>query len=154
MKSKEKIIEYKERLKAKFSDYLKSKGMRQTNERFEILEKIIDYNSHFDIESIYTFIEKEYHVSKTTVYSTIDLLCRSNILRKHFLNENQATYDLADSRHLHLICMQCGTVKEVTDSKIYDFMAEQKFRGFTPFFSSTYIHGICSKCKRKKNVNK
>lgn len=154
MKSKDKKAEYKEQLREVLTVYLKLHKMRQTNERYAILEKIVDIGGHFDIDSIYSSIVKEYHVSRTTLYNTIELLCDCNILRKHYLNENQATYDLADSKHLHLICIKCGAVKEVYDSKISDYISNQKFRGFYPIYSSTYIHGVCSKCKRKKNENK
>ncbi len=154
MKSNEKKEDYKERLKERFSQYIKSKKLRQTNERFAILEKVIDMNTHFDIDTIYKAMEIEYHVSRTTVYNTIDLLCECNIIRKHYIDGNQATFDLADSRHIHLICTCCGKIKEVSDTRIVDYVSGKKFRGFSPEFSSIYIYGICSKCKRKKNGNK
>lgn len=150
MKQKGNKEEYKRQLTSTFAEYIKAKGLRQTNERYAILEKIVDLDTHFDIETIYSAMECEYHVSRTTVYSTIDLLCDCNILRKHFINGKQATYDLTDTRHIHLICTQCGSVKEVNDTKINEFISKQKFRGFTQEFSTTYVHGICSKCKRRK----
>lgn len=154
MKSKDKKAEYKEELRDRLKSYLKSHGMRQTHERFAILDKIVDYDSEFDIETIYADTIKEYHVSKTTVYNTVALLCDCDILREHRINADTATYELSDIKQLHLICDQCGAIKKVTDSKINDFITAKKFRGFSPNYSTIYIHGICSKCKRKKIQNK
>lgn len=154
MKSKDKKAEYKEGLRERLAAYLKSHGMRQTHERFAILEKIVDYGLEFDIETIYANTIKEYHVSKTTVYNTVALLCDCNILIEYRINAETATYELSDIKHLHLICDQCGSIKKVTDSKVNDFITSKKFRGFSPSYSTIYIHGICSKCKRKKSSNK
>ena len=59
--------------------------MRQTPERFAILDKTLEQKVHFDIDELYKNIEADYHVSRSTVYNTVELLCECNILRKHYL---------------------------------------------------------------------
>lgn len=138
------------RLKENFADFIKSKKMRQTPERFVILDKALEQKVHFDVDELYKDIENDYHVSRSTVYNTLELLCECNILRKHFLNENQAAYELAEDRHLHLICLKCGAVKEVHNDNVAEYLSTLKFRGFLPSFSSTNIYGLCSSCSRKR----
>lgn len=138
------------RLKENFADFIKSKKMRQTPERFVILDKALEQKVHFDVDELYKDIENDYHVSRSTVYNTLELLCECNILRKHFLNENQAAYELAEDRHLHLICLKCGAVKEVHNDNVAEYLSTLKFRGFHPSFSSTNIYGLCSSCSRKR----
>lgn len=138
------------RLKESFADFIKSKKMRQTPERFVILDKALEQKVHFDVDELYKDIENDYHVSRSTVYNTLELLCECNILRKHFLNENQAAYELAEDRHLHLICLKCGAVKEVHNDNVAEYLSTLKFRGFHPSFSSTNIYGLCSSCSRKR----
>lgn len=138
------------RLKENFADLIKSKKMRQTPERFVILDKALEQKVHFDVDELYKDIENDYHVSRSTVYNTLELLCECNILRKHFLNENQAAYELAEDRHLHLICLKCGAVKEVHNDNVAEYLSTLKFRGFHPSFSSTNIYGLCSSCSRKR----
>ena len=138
------------RLKENFADFIKSKKMRQTPERFVILDKALEQKVHFDVDELYKDIENDYHVSRSTVYNTLELLCEFNILRKHFLNENQAAYELAEDRHLHLICLKCGAVKEVHNDNVAEYLSTLKFRGFHPSFSSTNIYGLCSSCSRKR----
>lgn len=143
-------LEFRERLKMKFAEFIRSKKMRQTPERFVILDKALDQKPHFDIDVLYQDIEADYHVSRSTVYNTVELLCECNILRKHFLNENQAAYELWEDRHLHLICLECGAVKEIHDEKVAQYLSGLRFRGFHQSFSSTNIYGVCSACNRKK----
>lgn len=139
----------REKLKQSFATYIKSKRMRQTPERFAILDKALEQNVHFDIDELYKDIEAEYHVSRSTVYNTIELLCECNILRKHYLNETQAVYELAEDKHLHLICLKCGSVKEVDGTQVSEYLSSLKMRGFHPSFSSVNIYGLCSACSRK-----
>ena len=103
MKKKHVDQSLRDHLKETFAVYIKSKKMRQTPERFAILDKTLEQKVHFDIDELYKNIEADYHVSRSTVYNTVELLCECNILRKHYLNETQAVYELADDRHLHLI---------------------------------------------------
>ena len=128
--------------------------MRQTPERFAILDKVLEQRTHFDIDELYRDIESEYRVCRATVYNTVELLCESGILRRHFLNENQRAYELSDDRHLHLICLNCGSVKEVRDDNINSYFENLKFRQFKPTFISTNIYGLCSSCIRKINKMK
>ncbi|MBD5386632.1 transcriptional repressor [bacterium] len=141
--------EMKEHLRKRFAEFIKSKKMRQTPERFAILDKVFEQRVHFDIDELYRDIESEYRVCRATVYNTVELLCECNILRKHYLNENQAAYELSDDRHLHLICMNCGKVREVRDEGFNEYFEKMKFRQFKASFISTNIYGLCSSCSRK-----
>ena len=47
------------------------------------------YKGYFTLEA------DAYHVSRATVYNTIDLLCECGILRKHQFSSHQAQYELA-----------------------------------------------------------
>ncbi|MBD5328403.1 MAG: transcriptional repressor [Bacteroides sp.] len=146
--------ERREHLRERFAEYIKSKKMRQTPERFAILDRALEQRVHFDIDELYRDIEKEYRVCRATVYNTVELLCECKILRKHYLNENQAAYELYDDRHLHLICMSCGKVKEVHDEGFNEYFEQLKFRQFKPSFISTNIYGLCSQCSRRLNREK
>ena len=88
------MIDEKTRISAKnkFTLYLKSKNMRNTQERFTILDKIFSLNNHFDVETLYNMLEEDcYHVSKATIYNTIELLEESTALRDK-VHENAAYF--------------------------------------------------------------
>lgn len=145
----------KKQLRARFEAYLAEHGMRRTPVRFRILEKCFEQRSHFNINNLYHALSSDCHVSLASVYNTIELLCDCNILRKHFLHENEASYELAGLNHLHLICLECGAISvrdldssgSETSTLVDDFISAGRYRSFSPTFMTANVYGRCALCK-------
>lgn len=132
----------------KFTLFLKSKRLRKTPERFEILRKVLECKGHFDVDGLYTELDKcGYHVSRATIYSTLELLCSSGVVRKLLFDTHQARYEMAELTHCHLVCTECGEIHEINLDEIDKKLSSMSFYGFTPAYVSTCIYGICDKCK-------
>ncbi len=134
-------------------DYLKSRKLRCTPERFAILDKVCEMSKHFSIDTLYKAVETDgYHVSRATIYNTMDLLTEAGIVHIHRFDGDAARYERvignADN-HLHLICRQCGKIKEVKDAELARFIEARSFSTFRPAFFDLYIHGICGACSRR-----
>ena len=102
-------------------DGLKNEGLRYTSQRQIVWDEICKTDDHRDAEDIYFKIKTSgQKVSRATVYRTIDILVKNNLVRKLELGDGRNRYEnkLDSSHHDHIICIQCGRIDEFMDENI------------------------------------
>ena len=95
---------------------LKNEGLRYTKQRQQVWDEIRISSEHRDAEEIYIAINKnkDLKVSRATVYRTIDVLVKNNLVRKMELGDGRALYEhkIDDGHHDHIICVETGKIIE------------------------------------------
>ena len=108
-------------IKGVLKKYLQEKGFRNTPERYTILEEIYHMDHHFNVDDLYLMmLQKKYHVSKATIYNTIELFLDAGLIRKHQFGEKTLTsssYEKSyfDKQHDHLVIYKKGSDKEIEE---------------------------------------
>ncbi|MDE7345593.1 MAG: transcriptional repressor [Muribaculaceae bacterium] len=137
-------------VEAVFTQFLNEGKYRKTPERFAILRKAIELHSHFEVDALHMAIENDgYHVSRATVYNTVELLEMAGILKKNVFGQNTAIYEVNHDNHIHLVCKKCGKIREIENTHIAGHVMQLDPEDFTPESFSITIYGVCAECASK-----
>jgi len=134
-----------------FENYLKTNNCRRTPERFKILLEIYQLKEHFSVEQLYLIMKnKNYNVSRATLYNTVELLTECKLIKKHQFSERTFFYEksLKNSQHDHLMCNKCGKIIEFCDPRIQEIINDISIQNeFEIISHELYFFGICKQCQ-------
>lgn len=137
-----------DKLREQFASYLRRQKYRNTQERYLVLDNVIAIDDHFSADELYLHMRgKGIKVSRATIYSSLDLLTKCNILMKHHFQGESAHFELADKmpNHDHLICIECGRITEFREEAIDDIQNDVCAElGFKPVKHSLQIFAVCT----------
>ena len=138
-------------LLSKFRDILRRTGLKYTPQREAVLEEIVKDNGHRECEEIYLALrQKGSHVSRATVYRTMEILLENKFVRMMDIGDGRARYEskVNRSHHDHLICTSCGKIVEFLDHEVEDI--QEKIAKRYHYKLQRHIHqlfGLCNKCR-------
>ena len=132
--------------KNKLSDILKKSGLRYTRQRQAVLDELNRIQDHRDVEDIYFSMKRKgLKVSRATVYRTLELLVKHNLVRRLNLGEGKYRFENRESKHHdHIICLDCNKIMEFMNDRIEKLQEEvAEDHGFTLIKHIFQLYGSC-----------
>ena len=139
------------KLLSNFKDVLRKDGVKITPQRIAVLEEIVMDKGHRESEELYMAIKaRKVHVSRATVYRTLDIIVKHGFARKLNLGDGKARYEpkIDSPHHDHMICNNCGEIIEFINDNIEKI--QEEIAKHHQFKLQQHIHqlfGICKKCQ-------
>ena len=106
---------------------LKKEGLRFTEQRKSIWDEITSSDDHREAEDIFLSLrEKNINVSRATVYRTIDVLVKNNLVRKLDIGDAPSKYEnkIDSHHHDHMICLETGDIIEFYNEELENLQDE------------------------------
>jgi len=123
-------------------------GQRCTRQRQLILQTLRELEIHPTADELYRRIRESLpRISLGTVYRNLDLLVRSGLVRRLATAGSQARYDGDLSSHVHVRCVRCGGLDDVSvpESSARELPASSR-NGFRITGCRVEYTGVCPKC--------
>ncbi len=135
-----------------FGRYLREQGLPITQQRELVAEVVFSTDRHLSVDEIEeTLRAGGERIGKATIYRTLDLLVRSQLVEEHDFGEGFKRYEHRLSPqpvHEHLICTECGGVWEFRSTEV-EKIEERVAReyAFRPTRHKLEIYGLCEPCR-------
>ena len=132
---------------------LKEHGLKITPQRLEILKYLDLHRTHPTVDEIYSALKKIHpSLSKTTVYNSVQILKKNNVIQSLTISSSELRYDFKQETHHHFLCTRCGNIIDIDIScpnaqkKVHGGHLVEEVHG--------YFKGICYTCRKKQGVSK
>lgn len=142
-----------------FTAFLEKGSYRKTPERFAVLNAALAFSSPFTADELcQTLQNNTFRVSKSSVYSNLELLIKAGVFCRYFnegLNQLQYTRK-SDVKFIHLVCLHCGKVKMAKDIALAEELHAKRYTAFSEQYRILCVNGVCNSCARnmKKKIKK
>ena len=134
---------------------LSARGIRLTRQRRVVLQVMETARRHLDAAEILERARKiNSHITRVTVYRTIDLLKRHRLIDEldllHLRGDRHFYESHGPRDHIHVACVRCGKVREF-ESQLYEDLMKQISRDCSIQISvaRTEVGGLCADCRGK-----
>lgn len=123
---------------------------RNTHQRTEVLDAVLNRNDHPCAEDIYLQLrESDPRISRGTVYRNLNLLSKNgDINHIKVPGTEKDRFDSTLDLHYHIMCVSCGKVVDVPMN--YFLQVDETAAcctGFTVFRHRTVFEGLCPDCQ-------
>lgn len=133
---------------SKYVSLLRQNDFKATKPRIRILEILDRAHKPLTAAEIHAQLSR-YKIDLATVYRSLNKLADAGIAARVELGDEFTRFELlrAPVHHHHIVCMDCGTVKEIDICNL-DALASDISRatGFTHIEHQVVFRGYCESC--------
>ena len=136
-----------------FAKSLRQAGLKVTHQRTEIFREVARSTEHPDAETVFKRVRRRMpSVSLDTVYRTLYLLEKQDLLWRIEAASDRARFDANMKRHYHFACTQCRRIMDFDSHEIDDFPIPSSVKKLGKAQAFHFlVRGICSQCLRARN---
>lgn len=143
----------------KLRERIKDKKYKLTTQRQTILLTFIEAEEkHLSAEDVYILVKKNNpDIGLATIYRTLDLFTELDLVKRLDFGDGRNRYELNNDElshfHHHLICIDCGCVKEFEDDMLETLESIiAKKLNFHTTDHQLKVYGYCSDCYEKRKA--
>ncbi|AGK98722.1 Fur family transcriptional regulator [Clostridium pasteurianum] len=139
-----------------YEAFLKERKIKVTQGRVIILEIIDNYSQAISADNIYEQCkEKGHNVDLSTVYRSLDLFERKDIIEKFNLGDGKYNYKIKDHKHKHVIeCSLCHKEVEIDCPMLPVEELIKNKTGFVLIEHELKVKAVCQECMKHSKENK
>ena len=133
----------------KFRTVLRTHGVKPTYQRLAILGAVADTRLHPTIRSLHAVLVKKIPtLSKTTLYSALELFATKGLVRNLTIDPSEVRYDGVAGLHHHFYCTACRRILDVDITCATGRTGE--LHGHRVDEVHGYFKGVCRDCRSKE----
>lgn len=131
---------------------LRENGYKVTPQRLAIYEALTNTKEHPSAEMLFSTLQPKYpSMSFATVYKTVEILNKLNLIQIINTGEDSFRYDADTSAHSHVQCTACNRVDDIPElSRDREIVAKvEETSGYKVDKHQFYFFGVCESCRKK-----
>ncbi len=127
------------------AELLRSRGIQPSHQRIAIYEALASTKAHPSADALRDALAPAMPtLSRTTVYSTLELFAERGLARRLALTGSELRFDADVSAHVHFRCRGCGAVSDLPDAPAPPPPAVPA--GYLVEVSQFHAEGLCPDC--------
>jgi len=134
------------------SDLLTKRNVRPTKARLAVFQILTRSHLPLTVDDVRNSPEiQKLSTDPVTIYRILDVFVDTGLVKRIELGEGKFRYERADrEHHHHVICTNCGAVKDVIDISEADLeRAVAKKTDYQIMSHSLEFYGLCPRCQKK-----
>jgi len=134
------------------AEILNAKGIVPTPQRVAVYAAIAGRRDHPTVDAVFAELRKKLPtLSKTTVYTAMQLLAKHRLIGAVHAEQDEIRYDGICEFHAHFKCRRCGGLFDIALPRAHRKAFAEMPAGFAPDDEELTYYGLCPNCSNRKN---